>query len=71
VEFSEAVRRDGFHVSNLYWPVNDFFNPRDVCPNADQFARRIVNLWVDKTVNTQWVERCAESVLTNARRFHS
>ncbi len=43
VEFSEAVRRDGFHVSNLYWPVNDFFRPSDLCPNADMFARRIVN----------------------------
>ena len=47
VDFSEAVRRDGFHVSNLYWPVNDFFRPSDPCPNADHFARRVVNLWVD------------------------
>jgi dTDP-4-amino-4,6-dideoxygalactose transaminase len=70
-EFSEAVRRDGFHVSNLYWPVNDFFNPADRCPNADQFARRIVNLWVDMSVDRQWVRRCAQNVLTNARRFQS
>lgn len=71
VEFSEAVRRDGFHVSNLYWPVNDFFHPSDRCPNADQFARRIVNLWVDSSVDRQWVRTCAQSVLTNARRFQS
>jgi dTDP-4-amino-4,6-dideoxygalactose transaminase len=69
VDFSEAVRRDGFHVSNLYWPVNDFFRPSDSCPNAAQFARRIVNLWVDQTVDEQWVGRCAESLLKNARRF--
>jgi dTDP-4-amino-4,6-dideoxygalactose transaminase len=71
VDFSEAVRRDGFHVSNLYWPVNDFFRPGDLCPNADQFARRIVNLWVDKSVDGQWVRKCAESLVKNARRFES
>jgi dTDP-4-amino-4,6-dideoxygalactose transaminase len=69
VDFSEAVRRDGFHVSNLYWPVNDFFRPGDACPNADRFACRIVNLWVDQTVDSPWVCRCAESLLRNAGRF--
>jgi dTDP-4-amino-4,6-dideoxygalactose transaminase len=69
VDFSEAVRRDGFHVSNLYWPVNEFFRPSDRCPDADQFARRIVNLWVDGTVDQQWVRRCSESLLKNAERF--
>jgi len=69
VDFSEAVRREGFHVSNLYWPVNDFFRACDPCPNADQFARRIVNLWVDRTVDRQWVQRCAESMLRNASQF--
>ena len=68
-DFSEAVRRDGFHVSNLYWPVNDFFRPGDHCPNASEFARRIVNLWVDQTVDRQWVQKCAESLLRNSRRF--
>lgn len=71
VTFSEAVRRDGFHVSNLYWPVNDFFRPTDVCPNAEMFARRIVNLWVDNTVDSDWVERCAKSLLKNASQFFS
>ncbi len=69
VDFSEAVRRDGFHVSNLYWPVNDFFRPADPCPNAIEFARRIVNLWVDQTVDQQWVEKCARSLLRNANQF--
>ena len=69
VEFSERVRRDGFHVSNLYWPVNDFFRPSDSCPNADQFARRIVNLWVDDSIDTAWARRCAESLLRNAEIF--
>lgn len=69
VDFSEAVRRDGFHVSNLYWPVNDFFRPGDRCPNANQFARGVVNLWVDGSVDETWVRKCAESVLRNAGRF--
>jgi dTDP-4-amino-4,6-dideoxygalactose transaminase len=68
VSFSEAVRRDGFHVSNLYWPINDFFLPTDACPNAQHFARRIVNLWVDSSVDRQWVSNCAKSLLKNRPR---
>jgi dTDP-4-amino-4,6-dideoxygalactose transaminase len=71
IDLSEAVRRDGFHVSNLYWPVNDFFRPTDPCPNASEFARRIVNLWVDQTVDRHWVQKCAESLVRNARLFTS
>jgi len=69
VEFSERVRHDGFHVSNLYWPVNDFFRPADKCVNADRFARRVVNLWVDQSVDQEWVGRCAQSMLRNAERL--
>lgn len=66
VQFSEAVRRDGFHVSNLYWPLNDFYRPDDLCPQADSFARRIVNLWVDSSVDREWVGRCADSLRRRA-----
>jgi dTDP-4-amino-4,6-dideoxygalactose transaminase len=69
VAFSEAVRHDGFHLSNLYWPMSDFFRPSDKCPNAEWFARRVVNLWVDETVDQKWVERCSASLLRNAERF--
>lgn len=63
VAFSEAVRRDGFHVSNLYWATNQFFNPADVCEDADYFSRRIVNLWVDDSVDENYVARCCESLI--------
>ncbi len=69
VDFSDAIRRDGFHVSNLYWPVNDFFRPADACPHAGEFARRIVNLWVDPTVDPLWVEKCARSLVSNSARL--
>jgi dTDP-4-amino-4,6-dideoxygalactose transaminase len=69
VELSEAIRRDGFHVSNLYWPVNQFFRPEDKCPNADDFARRVVNLWVDDSTDEAWVRRCAASLREHSRRL--
>jgi hypothetical protein len=62
----ESVRRDGFHVSNLYWPVGPFFYPEDRCPYADAFARRIVNLWVDDSVDLEWIERCGASLWKRA-----
>jgi dTDP-4-amino-4,6-dideoxygalactose transaminase len=69
VALSEAVRKDGFHVSNLYWPVNQFFNPSDECPNADYLARRIINLWVDTSVNEDYVARCCESLIRHAKEL--
>ena len=71
VTLSEAVRRDGFHVSNLYWPLNDFFRPEDRCPNADEFARSIVNLWVDSTVSAEWVRDCTASLRRHANLLAS
>lgn len=69
VPFSELVRQDGFHLSNLYWPVNQFFRSDDKCPNADAFSRRIVNLWVDDTVDMNWVNQCIDSLWKNSNKF--
>lgn len=68
-ELTEAVRRDGFYVSNLYWPLNDLMRPADECPDAEEFARRVLNLWVDHTVDRDWVAACAESLQRNAARI--
>lgn len=65
VKLSEAVRRDGFHLSNLYWPVNQFFNAGDDCPVADKAGRTVVNLWVDDSVSNDWVHRCCDSIIKN------
>jgi dTDP-4-amino-4,6-dideoxygalactose transaminase len=70
VACSEAVRRDGFHVSNLYWSANQFFNPADECPDADSFGRRIVNLWVDSSVDADYVHRCCDSLLRHAEMLY-
>jgi dTDP-4-amino-4,6-dideoxygalactose transaminase len=63
---SECVREEGFHVSNLYWPLHHFFRPGDACPAAEAFARRVVNLWVDASVDAQWVDACASSLSRHA-----
>jgi dTDP-4-amino-4,6-dideoxygalactose transaminase len=70
-EFSEMIRKDGFHVSNLYWPVNQFFNPADNCPNADFFARRIINLWVNEEVSVEWVKSCITSIELNLKKIRA
>lgn len=65
VAFSEAIRKDGFHVSNLYWAANQFFKPDDICDGANSFSRRILNLWVDASVDEDYVHRCCDSVLAH------
>lgn len=61
VSFSETLRKKGFHVSNLYWPPNRFFKPEDSCPKAYFIANRIVNFWVDDSVDMTYVNSCAEA----------
>lgn len=63
ISISENVRKDGFHLSNLYWPLNYFFKSDDLCPNASSFARKIINLWVDKSVNELYIKNCTESLI--------
>jgi dTDP-4-amino-4,6-dideoxygalactose transaminase len=67
--FTELVRSDGFYVSNLYWPLNDLIDPLDKCPHAESFARRVLNLWVDHTVDLNWIERCAASLCSHSNRL--
>jgi dTDP-4-amino-4,6-dideoxygalactose transaminase len=67
VSFCEAVRRDGNHVSNLYWPPHCFFRPDDDCPRALAFGRRVVNLWVDAQTSPEAVDRCAASLQRHAK----
>lgn len=66
VAFCAAVRRDGFHVSNLFWPLHLFVTPDDACSAAEGFGRAIVNLWVDDTVDLDYVEGCAASLRSHA-----
>lgn len=68
-EFTHAVRQNGFYVSNLYWPLNTLLNPADVCPSAEEFGRRCVNLWVDDSVSPDWVTECAEVVRAEGERL--
>jgi dTDP-4-amino-4,6-dideoxygalactose transaminase len=69
VALSEAVRKDGFHVSNLYWPVHQFFNPSDECWIADYLSCGLINLWVDSSVDEDYVERCCESLIRHAEEL--
>lgn len=65
---SEALRRDGFHVSNLYWSLAALFPEQGATPGADEFARRVLNLWVDSSVPPDWVRACAQALLHHSRR---
>lgn len=68
---SELIRKDGFHVSNLYWPVNDFFYPEDFCPNAKFISKHIINLWVNSTVNENYIINCSNSIISHINNYKS
>lgn len=68
--FSELIRKDGFHVSNLYWPVNDFFYPEDLSPNAKFISLHIINLWVNSSVDENYIINCSNSILKNINQYN-
>ena len=71
IPLAEAVRKDGFHVSHLYWPLTQLFSERQSTPQAEQFGRRVLNLWVDETVDRDWVHACAASLLARSREVRA
>jgi len=64
---SDALRQRGFHASNLFWPLNMLFGTPDACRAAEGFGRRVLNLWVDETVELAYVEECAAGLLQRLR----
>jgi hypothetical protein len=69
--FSQGLRRNGFHISNLYWPLSELFPSPRPCDCAEELGRRVVNLWVDRSVDEQWVRACAAALLTAAQKLDS
>jgi dTDP-4-amino-4,6-dideoxygalactose transaminase len=67
--FSEALRKRGFDVSNLYVSLPWLFETPDVCPNAEQLACTVVNLWVDNATPLAKAQACAEAALELASAF--
>lgn len=50
-DFSEYLRQHGINCSNLYIPINRFYGETG-CPQALDFARHCVNLWVEPSIAT-------------------
>ena len=50
-DFSEYLRQNRINCSNLYIPINRFYGDKG-CPNADAFAHRCINLWVEPSIAT-------------------
>lgn len=51
-DFSEYLRKNGVNCSNLYIPINRFYGDTG-CFNANSFAHKCVNLWVDPPIATE------------------
>lgn len=48
-DFSEYLRKNGVNCSNLYIPINRFYEDKG-CPQANALAHKCVNLWADPSV---------------------
>ena len=62
LEIAAWLRREGFHASNLFRPLHVLFDRDARCTNAIDFGKRIVNLWVDSSVDSLYVDACSQSM---------
>jgi dTDP-4-amino-4,6-dideoxygalactose transaminase len=51
-----ALRTDGIHASNHYFPLNLLFGSLRL-PASERIARRVVNLWVNEDATSDAIER--------------
>lgn len=55
---TEALRREGLHASNHYFPLNKIFSSEDL-PESQSVGDRILNLWVDDTTSDSQITTAA------------
>ncbi len=55
-ELTQKLRSHGISASNHYFPLNLLFG-RGSCPVTEDIASRIINLWVDNTVNMETIRK--------------
>ena len=58
---SDYLRDNGINCSNLYLPVSKFYNNNDT-KNAEFFAERVINLWVDDVANEKYIYKSVEII---------
>ncbi len=56
------LREREFHVSTLYYPIGNQFPVESDITTATRLSKETINLWVDSTVNEEYVRNCAEAV---------
>jgi dTDP-4-amino-4,6-dideoxygalactose transaminase len=64
---TDALRKKGFHASNLYWNAADFFQDKSRLKNAIYISRRVLNLWIDKNIDDGYIEKSCEIILNCLR----
>lgn len=62
-DITNGLRNAGFHASNLYWNVDDFFYGSDDLVNAKYISKRILNLWVDESVDESYIKESSKTIL--------
>ena len=58
---TRTLRNAGLPASNHYFPLNVLFGDTG-CPTAEDYSRRIVNLWVDGSVRSSSVAQTIDII---------
>lgn len=60
-ELSDSFRANNIHCSNLYLPVSRFFFDTGF-DRSIEFSRRVINLWVDSTVDNAYIKKTLQLI---------
>jgi dTDP-4-amino-4,6-dideoxygalactose transaminase len=63
------LRERDIHVSTLYKPIHKRFGSDRSLQTAEDLSEKTINLWVDETVDMEYVQRCCETILSAIDEF--
>ena len=64
IRVTAALRKNKIHASNHYWSLADLFYGEKVHPNTSYLCPRLLNLWTDQTVNSSYIEKSCDIILS-------
>jgi dTDP-4-amino-4,6-dideoxygalactose transaminase len=63
IRVTAVLRNNKIHASNHYWSLADLFEGRRDHPNTRFVCPRILNLWTDYTVTSDYIQRTCDMIL--------
>jgi dTDP-4-amino-4,6-dideoxygalactose transaminase len=62
IRLTKLLREEKIHASNQYWSLSEIWNSSASHENSAWFQTRVINLWVDKNVNENYIAKTRDII---------